>query len=49
LGLGVVPFGYDYYPFGYDDDEDIVNCYWVRQRVHTKKGWRIRNVRACDQ
>ena len=31
---------------GYYGDE--MNCYLVRQRVHTRHGWRIRRVEICD-
>jgi hypothetical protein len=25
-----------------------VSCYLVRQRIHTRYGWRIRRVQICD-
>jgi hypothetical protein len=38
------------YPFGYSGyyDDDYVSCYVVRQRIHTRYGWRIRRVQICD-
>jgi hypothetical protein len=49
FGLGVgYPYYYgygDYYPYAYEDDDE---CYVVRQRVHTKQGWRYRPVTVCQ-
>jgi hypothetical protein len=25
-----------------------MSCYLVRQRIHTRRGWRVRLVRVCD-
>ena len=48
IGFGFWPYYADYYPYYYDDyypyDE---GCYLVRRRVHTRYGWRIRNVEVC--
>ena len=43
MGRTVTTFGYDDY---YDGDE--VSCYPVRQRIHTRRGWRTRWVQVCD-
>lgn len=37
-------YGYPYYDDYYADDG---GCYVVRQRVHTRYGWRIRPVEVC--
>jgi len=53
LGYGLYgPYGYygDYgYPYYAHDDRfyDGDGCYVVRQRVHTRYGWRIRPVQVC--
>jgi hypothetical protein len=50
-GLGFYgPFAYPVYPFGYDDYYygGEMNCYLVRQRIHTRHGWRVRRVEICD-
>jgi hypothetical protein len=43
------PYGY---PFGhggyYDGYESYESCYLVRQRIHTRYGWRVRRVQICD-
>jgi len=49
LGYGFAsPYGYGYgYPYYgdyYADDGGYGGCYVVRQRVHTRYGWRIRPV-----
>jgi hypothetical protein len=45
VGFGFGPYAYyDDYPY-YDDDG---GCYLVRQRVHTRHGWRIRPVEVCE-
>jgi hypothetical protein len=45
VGFGVGPYAYyDDYPY-YDDDG---GCYLVRQRVHTRHGWRVRPVEVCE-
>jgi hypothetical protein len=37
-----------YYDYAYDDsDYGDGGCYIVRQRVHTRYGWRIRPVQVC--
>ena len=41
-GPGYYP-GY-YYDGGYYDEG---GCYLVRQRVHTRHGWRVRRVEVC--
>jgi hypothetical protein len=39
---------YDDYPYYYDNSYyDDGGCYIVRQRVHTRHGWRIRPVQVC--
>ena len=43
-GLG---YGYPYYYYGYPGYYEG-GCYWVRQRVLTRYGWRIRRVEICD-
>jgi hypothetical protein len=48
---GGIGFGFygPYYPYGYDGYYgDEMNCHLVRQRVHTRQGWRIRRVEICD-
>jgi hypothetical protein len=49
LGLGLyAPYGYGYPYYGYSGDyDDEGGCYLVRQRVHTRHGWRIRRVEIC--
>ena len=42
VGFGFGSYGYDDYPYYYDD-----GCYTVRQRVLTHYGWRIRPVQVC--
>jgi len=45
-----VPYYYDDYGYGYYDDAypyDDSNCYEVR-RVHTRNGWRYRQVYVCN-
>jgi hypothetical protein len=45
VGFGFGPYAYyDDYPY-YDDDG---GCYLVRQRVHTRHGWRVRPVEVCE-
>jgi hypothetical protein len=49
--VGAGPYAYydDYYPY-YDDDGYYGGdggCYIVRQRVHTRHGWRLRQVQVC--
>jgi hypothetical protein len=47
LGLGLyAPYGYPYYGYSGDYDDEG-GCYLVRQRVHTRHGWRIRRVEIC--
>ncbi len=37
-----------YYDYAYDDSYyGDGGCYIVRQRVHTRYGWRIRPVQVC--
>ena len=52
LGYGLYgPYGYDYYPYygyGYEGYADDGGCYIARQRIHTKKGWRIRRIEICE-
>jgi hypothetical protein len=43
--FGAGPFYDDYYPYDYAYDDG--GCYIVRQRVHTRYGWRIRPVQVC--
>jgi hypothetical protein len=39
---------YPYYDYAYDDSYyGDGGCYIVRQRVHTRYGWRIRPVQVC--
>lgn len=38
-------YGYPYYAY---DDYGDGGCYIARQRVHTRYGWRLRNVQVCD-
>jgi hypothetical protein len=48
FGFGYWGPGYDY-PygyFGYEDYEPV--CYVARQRVMTRRGWRIRRVDVCS-
>ena len=48
--VGSGPYAYyDDYPYYYDDSYygDDSGCYIVRQRVHTRYGWRIRPVQVC--
>jgi hypothetical protein len=49
-GLGLGFYGAYGYPFGYGGYYygDEVSCYLVRQRIHTRYGWRIRLVQICD-
>ena len=50
LFVGAGPYAYyDDYPYYYDDSYygDDGGCYIVRQRVHTRYGWRIRPVQVC--
>jgi hypothetical protein len=54
LGYGLYgPYGYydgygaPYYGDYYADDGGYGGCYVVRQRVHTRYGWRIRPVEVC--
>jgi hypothetical protein len=48
LGYGLYgPYGYGYGPY-YAYDDYGGGCYVVRQRVHTRYGWRIRPVEVCD-
>jgi hypothetical protein len=48
--VGAGPYAYDdYYPYYYDDGYYAGDggCYIVRQRVHTRYGWRLRPVQVC--
>jgi hypothetical protein len=47
-GFGFYPFPfYDSYPYeGYPYYGG--DCYLVRQRLHTRHGWRLRTVRVCE-
>lgn len=48
-GLGFYgPYGYPFYPFGYDDYYygGETNCYLVRQQIHTRHGWSGTNLRS---
>jgi hypothetical protein len=48
--VGGGPYAYyDDYPYYYDDGyyADNGGCYIVRQRVHTRYGWRLRPVQVC--
>jgi hypothetical protein len=57
LGYGLYDYGpyayygddyYDYPAYSYDDTYgDNGGCYLVRQRVHTRSGWRFRPVQVC--
>jgi hypothetical protein len=51
FGAFAGPYAYydDYYPYYVNDDTyyDESGCYIVRQRVHTRHGWRIRPVQIC--
>src|SRR5258708_37945731 len=55
LGLGYglyggYAYGYPYYAgYGYDDSyyDGDGGCYIVRQRGHTRYGWRVRPVQVC--
>jgi hypothetical protein len=51
FGAFAGPYAYydDYYPYYVNDDTyyDDGGCYIVRQRVHTRHGWRIRPVQVC--
>jgi hypothetical protein len=48
--VGAGPGYYDDYPYYYDDGyADDGGCYIVRQRVHTRHGWRLRHVQVCGQ
>jgi hypothetical protein len=47
-GFGLGFYGpYGYYPFRYEDNDDD-GCYLVRQRIHTRHGWRVRLLQICD-
>jgi hypothetical protein len=39
--------GFGFGPYAYDDYYYEDGCYTVRQRVHTRYGWRIRPVQVC--
>jgi hypothetical protein len=48
--VGGGPYAYyDDYPYYYDNGyyADDGGCYIVRQRVHTRYGWRLRSVQVC--
>jgi hypothetical protein len=51
--FGDGPYAYydDYYPYDYGYDDSYYagdsDCYIVRQRVHTRYGWRRRSVQVC--
>jgi hypothetical protein len=48
--VGDGPYAYyDDYPYNYDDSyyAGDSGCYIVRQRVHTRHGWRVRPVQVC--
>ena len=48
-GIGFYPFPvYDYYPYEESYPYYGGDCYLVRQRVHTRHGWRLRTVQVCD-
>jgi hypothetical protein len=55
-GFGLGGPGYGFYgPYGYYDDPSYGDdyyadggCYLVRQRIHTRHGWRLRTVEVCD-
>jgi hypothetical protein len=51
FGAFAGPYAYydDYYPYyAYDDSYyDDGGCYIVRQRIHTRYGWRVRPVQVC--
>ena len=48
LGLyGAYPYYDDYYPYYANDDYYESGCYVVKQRVHTRYGWRVRPVQVC--
>jgi hypothetical protein len=51
FGAFAGPYAYydDYYPYYVNDDTyyDDGGCYIVRQRVHTRHGWRMRPVQVC--
>jgi hypothetical protein len=52
LGIGYGLYGPGYYGYGYpayayDDGYEDGGCYLVRQRVHTRYGWRFRRVEVC--
>ena len=48
--VGAGPYAYyDDYPYYYDDGYyGAGGCYIVRQRVHTRHGWRLRAVQVCE-
>jgi hypothetical protein len=48
LGYGLYGPGYYDYPYAYDDSYEDGGCYLVRQRIHTRHGWRIRRVEVCS-
>jgi hypothetical protein len=45
LGYGYYDYSYPYYGDYYADDGG--GCYVVRQRIHTRYGWRVRPVEVC--
>jgi hypothetical protein len=48
-GIGFYPFPvYDYYPYEESYPYYGGDCYLVRQRVHTRHGWRLRTVQVCE-
>jgi hypothetical protein len=48
LGYGYYGYGYPYYGGDYAYDGGYGGCYVVRERVHTRYGWRIRPVEVCS-
>ncbi len=50
FAVGFGPYAYyDDYPSYYDDYYyNNGGCYIVKQRVHTRYGWRLRRVQVCE-
>ena len=47
LGYGYLDYGYPYPYYGDYYADDGGGCYVVRQRIHTRYGWRVRPVEVC--
>ncbi len=49
VAVGLYPYyvDYDYPYYAYPYFYETGGCYLVRQRVHTRHGWRVRRVEVC--